>query len=157
MLPIINNFIIEHINERKEQYDVEVMYSTPSRYFKSVGDYLTANPEVKFSYYHGDFFPYADNEDSYWTVPLKFCFNFQSGVFQGYYTTRPTLKAICRKSPSVLRSAEMLYSLGRSTQSDIEWDEAYTFLQSSRRVNHLCTILCIEYLLVTEHIIGGSS
>ena len=46
--------------------------------------------------------PYADNGDSYWT---------------GYYTTRPTLKAETRNADATLRSADLLYVLGRHDTS----------------------------------------
>lgn len=58
---------------------------------------------------------------------------------QGYYTTRPTLKAMCRKSTSVLRSAEILYTFGRIhsnewelSQNNIDWEATHMNLQSSR-------------------------
>ena len=56
--------------------NIDLRYSTPREYFEAVyRDALTR--DVKFMLYSKDFFPYADNADSYWT---------------GYYTTRPTLK-----------------------------------------------------------------
>lgn len=45
-----------------------IKYSTVSEYFDAVREYAESTPEFKFAVYHGDFFPYADNEDSYWTV-----------------------------------------------------------------------------------------
>lgn len=43
-------------------------YSTLSTYFDDLKDYINKNTGIQFPVYHGDFFPYADNEDSYWTV-----------------------------------------------------------------------------------------
>jgi DNA-directed RNA polymerase subunit L len=61
---------VGYINSKSDHYEVEVKYSTLSTYFDALGEYLSTHNDVKFAMYHGDFFPYADNEDSYWTVSL---------------------------------------------------------------------------------------
>jgi len=116
--------LIRHINDNSARFGVEIKYSTLSRYFDSVREYVNENSEIKFPVYHGDFFPYADNEDSYWT---------------GYYTSRPFLKGYHRETLSALRAAEQIFALSRSYASgitgighSIDWDNSYTHLQQSR-------------------------
>jgi len=88
--------VLDHINSRPD-LGVTVLYSTPGKYFKALND-ATIQDKVEFPLYVGDFFPYADNEDSYWT---------------GYYTTRPTVKSESRRTDTILRSAEASYALAR--------------------------------------------
>lgn len=115
--------LISHINSNPEVYGARVEYSTLGKYFEAVREFLGSDQgqEVSFSTYYGDFFPYADNEDSYWT---------------GYYTTRPLLKGYLRETLSVLRSAEMLYALGRASSqhlSSFSWDLHWDNLRDARR------------------------
>ncbi|BDA45668.1 Lysosomal alpha-mannosidase [Coccomyxa sp. Obi] len=71
---------------------LNVFYSTPAAY-----------TEAKHSYNHSwplktdDYFPYADNEWSYWT---------------GYFTSRPTSKGYVRTCTSFLQAARQLEVLG---------------------------------------------
>ena len=60
--------IIAHINKNSERLGCTISYSTASEYFDHVH-----RTKVAFPLYDSDFFPYADNGESYWT---------------GYYTTR---------------------------------------------------------------------
>lgn len=88
--------LMDVINSNPAQYGMKIQYSTLSDYFAAV-----AASGVKFPLVAGgDFFPYADNEDSYWT---------------GYYTTRPLLKAKSRKLNHILRACEGLLVLVRSS------------------------------------------
>jgi hypothetical protein len=87
--------LIEHINANQATYGMRIRYSTLSDYFEAV-----AGSNTKFPVLTGDFFPYADNEDSYWT---------------GYYTTRPLLKQKSRKLNHILRACEQLLVLVRSS------------------------------------------
>jgi hypothetical protein len=69
------DLIIKNINSN-QGLGVHIRYSTLSEYFQAVhSDAHRKN--VAFPFHRGDFFPYADNGDSYWT---------------GYYSTRPNLK-----------------------------------------------------------------
>jgi alpha-mannosidase II len=88
--------VIEALNRRTE-LKIHARYSTLSEYFSAVHDEATKKA-IQFPLYQQDFMPYADNGDSYWT---------------GYYTTRPTLKAETRNADATLRSADLLYVLGR--------------------------------------------
>lgn len=87
--------LIDHINANPQTYGMKVQYSTLSDYFAGV-----AAAQVKHPMIQGDFFPYADNEDSYWT---------------GYYTTRPLLKQKSRRLNHILRACEQLVVLVRSS------------------------------------------
>jgi len=87
--------IIAYVNSNPSAYRMRIQYSTLSDYFSAV-----AAANVPFPVIQGDFFPYADNEDSYWT---------------GYYTTRPLLKAKSRKLAHILRACEALLVLVRSS------------------------------------------
>lgn len=99
--------LMEHINANVERYGIKVQYSTLSDYFSGVAASTTlARPQVTFPVFEGDFFPYADNEDSYWT---------------GYYVTRPSLKAKSRKLNHIMRACEILHVLVRSSPH-ANWD-----------------------------------
>jgi len=87
--------LINYINQNRGRYGVKIQYSTLSDYFQA----LQNDQNAKFPVYQGDFFPYADNEDSYWT---------------GYYTTRPVLKALSRSLEHTIRSTEALHALNRA-------------------------------------------
>ncbi|KAL0222279.1 hypothetical protein RCL1_002133 [Eukaryota sp. TZLM3-RCL] len=78
--------LMENINSRYS--DVEIKWSTPDKY---LDDLLESKPNLPI--FSGDFFPYADNSDSYWT---------------GYYSTSPTLKKKIRDAEKMLRNAEVL-------------------------------------------------
>ena len=75
--------IINEVMARPDEYDMTISYSTLSDYFKAVHqEAKAASPAIAFPVYGDDFFPYADNGDSYWT---------------GFYTTRPVMKAVSRR------------------------------------------------------------
>lgn len=109
------DLLIGEIN--KGNYGVKIQYATLSEYFDAV---FAAKKD--FPLYKGDFFPYADNSDSYWT---------------GYYTTRPKLKGLTRQATSILHSAETAYALGRaqdfSKHIPTAWDRHYTNILQGRR------------------------
>eukprot|EP01104_Vermistella_antarctica_P015687 TRINITY_DN5202_c0_g4_i2.p1 TRINITY_DN5202_c0_g4~~TRINITY_DN5202_c0_g4_i2.p1 ORF type:complete len:1225 (+),score=354.91 TRINITY_DN5202_c0_g4_i2:133-3807(+) len=109
--------VIEAVNEAND--GVHVQYGTVSDYFKAVHD-----SHQTFPLYSGDFFPYADNSDSYWT---------------GYYTTRPVLKGLTRGVDSILRSADLMYAMSRVEVPtkhyaiEASWTKMYHQLQQARR------------------------
>jgi alpha-mannosidase II len=107
--------LISEIN--KGNYGMKIQYATLSEYFDAV-----FAAKVNFPLYKGDFFPYADNSDSYWT---------------GYYTTRPRLKGLIRQATSILHSADTAYALSRardfSKHIPTQWDSHYSGILQSRR------------------------
>ena len=66
--------LVYFINKFKYVFGIELIYSTPSEYLKAVNT-LKKEYNVK----KDDFFPYANDENSYWT---------------GYFTSRPTAKLV---------------------------------------------------------------
>mmetsp|Transcript_3370 Transcript_3370/g.4180 ORF Transcript_3370/g.4180 Transcript_3370/m.4180 type:complete len:766 (-) Transcript_3370:54-2351(-) len=84
--------LIAYINEHSEELGIRAQYSTLSDYFAAVrasGETWTTR-EI-------DFFPYIDNNQSYWT---------------GFYTSRPDLKQLCRETDAVMRVSEIILALG---------------------------------------------
>lgn len=117
---------------------IHIQFGTLSDYFEAVKAEDVAHP-----YYDGDFFPYADNEDSYWTVSVHTrgkrdrCLTDCAST-QGYYTTRPLLKQQSRTTESILRSAEFIHSFARVSQrsSSVEpglWAESFDAMEFARR------------------------
>lgn len=86
--------LIHYINSRKD-WNMNVKFGTLTEYFNHV-----RNMEAKygkeldssFPVLSGDFFPYSDWDDAYWT---------------GYFTTRPALKRFGREIEPLLRMADI--------------------------------------------------
>ena len=111
--------LVRHVNSHStgggEFEGVVLRYSTLSDYFDAVfaesgGSAALANPApaaaIPFPVYSprsaddggADFFPYADNQHSFWT---------------GYFVSRPQLKGAIRRTTSLLRGADALLALVR--------------------------------------------
>ncbi|XP_056022821.1 alpha-mannosidase 2-like [Ostrea edulis] len=83
--------LMKYINSNS-QMNTRVRFGTLSDFFKEHRK-LQTKALPSFS---GDFFPYSDRLDQYWT---------------GFYTTRPFLKYAARRIQSLLRSVEILYAV----------------------------------------------
>ena len=88
-----------YINNLKKDFNLNIKYSTIGKYLKAAksGIKRKEKSEGKIPSLIGDFYPYSDRGDQYWS---------------GLYTTRPHLKLLIRKSFSYLRTAELLVSYG---------------------------------------------
>ena len=84
-------YFLEHLNGNPS-FNVKIQYATLSEYFDAV-----FKEEVTFPYYEGDFFPYADNSDSYWTVRLppppnnpknQYCLAYEQVIFRNRAITQ---------------------------------------------------------------------
>lgn len=96
--------LFKFIKDNNQYYNVNVFYSNPSQYLKSVYDLNTTFP-VKTD----DFFPYADQTNAYWT---------------GYFTSRPALKGMVREEGRILQAARRL-----ATQ--LLWEKSSDYLQEN--------------------------
>ncbi|KAL0223649.1 hypothetical protein P9112_003039 [Eukaryota sp. TZLM1-RC] len=103
--------LMNSINERYD--DVDIYWSTPEIYLDKV-----LEEKVEFPVYNGDFFPYSDNADAYWT---------------GYYSTSPVLKKKIRSSESILRVADVTAALAGSKKRSESVDDLITRLEEPRR------------------------
>lgn len=111
--------IMASIKQRYPQH--KIMYSTLSEYFSAVRN----TKGIAYPSFTGDFFPYADNEQSYWT---------------GYFTTRPLLKQASREIEATKRAAEVIYSLARARfqRSQVfPWDDSFALLEHAREESAL--------------------
>jgi lysosomal alpha-mannosidase len=77
--------VMDYINTNRK--DMKLVYSTPSKYFNTVFEQVKDWPNT---YKNQDFFPYADDANSYWT---------------GYVTSRPFLKGLVRETGNYLTSS----------------------------------------------------
>lgn len=80
--------LIRHNNENSSATKVNLLYSTPSCYLKSLYD-SKSNWTMK----EDDFFPYGSDPHAYWT---------------GYFTSRPAFKYLDRYANNVLQAAKQL-------------------------------------------------
>uniref|UniRef100_A0A1W7RA88 Alpha-mannosidase n=1 Tax=Hadrurus spadix TaxID=141984 RepID=A0A1W7RA88_9SCOR len=86
--------LMTYINKQlKNESKINVIYSTPSCYLKSVNalNYTWGSKS-------DDFFPYASDPHAYWT---------------GYFTSRPSVKGYFRQANNVLQVCKQLYTLAR--------------------------------------------
>lgn len=84
------DMLIDEIQSNPQRYKINLVYSTPSCYLKSIHKQTAATAwPIKLD----DFFPYADAHNSYWT---------------GYYTSRPGLKFQIELGNNFLQAAKQL-------------------------------------------------
>ncbi|KAL0244362.1 hypothetical protein GEMRC1_008446 [Eukaryota sp. GEM-RC1] len=106
--------LIENINSRND--DVEIFWSTPEMYLEAI------NKEKKeFPVFYNDFFPYADNSDSYWS---------------GFYSTSPVLKGKVRENERWLKYADLVGSLAlveTSREKSTEFSSFLSLLDGPRK------------------------
>ena len=91
--------LIKYINAHPEKYGVNVFYSTPSKYIKKISQ----APEV-YQEKNDDFWPYADNDNGYWT---------------GYFVSRIAIKGYVREAGRFLQSARTLHALASLSSNKI--------------------------------------
>ncbi|ELT99331.1 hypothetical protein CAPTEDRAFT_72090, partial [Capitella teleta] len=92
--------LFDHINSQPE-WNVHARFGTIQTYFNEVKasmQHMNSSTDQFFPSLSGDFFPYTDELQEYWT---------------GYFTTRPYDKMLSRELEVNLRSAEILTSLAR--------------------------------------------
>ncbi|EAS02490.2 glycoside hydrolase family 38 amine-terminal domain protein (macronuclear) [Tetrahymena thermophila SB210] len=84
------DMLIEYINSRSDQYNMKILYSTPSNYLKELQKQNESYPVNKY-----DFFPYADKSNAFWT---------------GYFTSRPSIKGFTKDSGRYLQAIRNIFS-----------------------------------------------
>ena len=84
--------IRKYFNSNQAKFGINILYSTPSCYLKS----LHEAKEMKWNVKTDDFFPYASDPHAYWT---------------GYFTSRSTLKGMIRESNSLLQACKQINAL----------------------------------------------
>jgi hypothetical protein len=84
--------LIQYYNEHiGAEMNVELIYSTPSIYIDAV-----AEENIEWPTKYDDMFPYANDENSYWT---------------GYFSSRANDKEYIRKASRNMNSSSMLYAM----------------------------------------------
>ncbi|XP_017042898.2 lysosomal alpha-mannosidase isoform X1 [Drosophila ficusphila] len=102
--------LIRYANERQANgSNINLIYSTPSCYLKSLHDAGITWPTKS-----DDFFPYASDPHAYWT---------------GYFTSRPTLKRFERDGNHFLQVCKQLSAL--APQKPEEFDPHLTFMRET--------------------------
>lgn len=120
------DMLMQYMNT-KEEWKINMKFGTLADYFKAVRQSEELKREEnsieKFPSLSGDFFPYSDKNNAYWT---------------GYYTTRPFDKKFSRDVEANLRAAEILYVLTIAYMK--KWNHPFKFyhetathLQQARR------------------------
>ncbi|KAL4461952.1 hypothetical protein ABPG74_000797 [Tetrahymena malaccensis] len=85
------DLLIEYINTRSDQFNMKILYSTPSNYLKEIQKQNESYPMNKY-----DFFPYADKANAFWT---------------GYFTSRPSIKGFTKDSGRYLQAIRNIFSV----------------------------------------------
>jgi len=88
--------LMRHINEKMP--DISIRFSSASEYFTAVRE-TAAVTGLTFPKYTGDFYPYADDKQSYWT---------------GSYSSRMALKDASRNILTLVNSAQLFFSFARA-------------------------------------------
>ena len=116
--------LFNHMNAKTE-WNVHARFGTVKDYFEEVKKAMAKlgerqQSDSKFLSLTGDFFPYSDHSDEFWT---------------GYFSTRPFAKGLCRDLEVFLRSAEILHSLavGLDTKGLYQRSTSIDKLVNSRR------------------------
>ncbi|BFZ07971.1 hypothetical protein BsWGS_11009 [Bradybaena similaris] len=99
--------LIDYMNKDKDM-NIKVQYGTISDYFNAL-DKDSEQSKLTYPTLTGDFFPYNDRDDQYWT---------------GYFSVRPLYKHVARVLQAKLRITEILFSLTMA-QSQISARQLY--------------------------------
>lgn len=83
--------IMDYINNRSSFYNLKLQWSDPDYYYETIKTHFLENSAISFSQNLHDFFPYADNPNSYWT---------------GFYTSRPALKGYIQTRQNLLHALD---------------------------------------------------
>ena len=90
-MPFINyGKIKKYINERSDQYNMQLIYSSAQDYVDAIN-----SKELNYTTNQADFFPYADIGGAYWT---------------GYFSSRNSLKQLVRKTGKDLQNVRRLFT-----------------------------------------------
>ena len=103
--------LFDHMNSNNK--NVHVRFGTLQDYFDEVQKVVVATGKNSFEYFpalSGDFFPYTDHSDEYWT---------------GYFSTRPFIKGLSRDLEVFLRAADILNAHCMTLQPDLK--DLYNF------------------------------
>ena len=116
--------LFKYMNSKTE-FNVHARFGTVKDYFEEVKMAMAKLGEHKqsagkFMSLTGDFIPYTDHSDEFWT---------------GYFSTRPFAKGLCRDLEVFLRSAEILHSLALYLDTNGLYQSSMSFdkLVNSRR------------------------
>uniref|UniRef100_A0A0N4Z638 Alpha-mann_mid domain-containing protein n=1 Tax=Parastrongyloides trichosuri TaxID=131310 RepID=A0A0N4Z638_PARTI len=90
------DILIKNVNKKYPK--IKIFYSTPSCYIKAMKEFKPILPAKT-----DDFFPYAHRNHSYWT---------------GYFTSKPVMKRIVRKSSNLLNLLNKFIALSRYNIED---------------------------------------
>lgn len=75
----------------KQEWKINIKFATLNDYFSAMQTYHEMRNEYTFPSVAGDFFPYSDYQNDYWT---------------GYFTTRPYIKRLSRVLQRTLKAAD---------------------------------------------------
>jgi len=119
--------LFNHMN-RQVDWNVQARFGTVKDYFDEVHaamlklNHIDLHSLHKFPTLSGDFFPYTDREDEYWT---------------GYYTTRPFIKGVSRDLEVYLRSAEILHTLSNIMPNSNSYDRNANYIKLTQARRNL--------------------
>ncbi|GFN82787.1 hypothetical protein PoB_000929300, partial [Plakobranchus ocellatus] len=121
--------LIQYVNARQANGSkVNLLYSTPSCYLKSVHD-----DNRSYTTKSDDFFPYANRNHTYWT---------------GFYTSRPAQKYYTRQLSAFLQGVKQMASLARLDNSVGSLDNVHKLATSVSLAQHHDAITGTEKQLV---------
>ena len=127
-----NNYVklIKHINNIPE-YEMQIKFGTLQDYFTMLERKLrmssnsnktsVESPPVNIPTVSGDFFPYSDRNNDYWT---------------GYFSNRPWLRRFSRLTESMLRAADSFSVLAYEKMISVDrnsFRDVFANLRSARR------------------------
>ncbi|KAH3763717.1 lysosomal alpha-mannosidase [Pelomyxa schiedti] len=117
--------IVDWINKHESDYNLTVVYSTPSDYFNTIH-----STQVEFPTYEGpDFFPYSQSTN----CPDFFPYSQSTNCFHsGYYSSHSCLKIRSRQADRAIRWGDQLLSWV-VTDSVAPTNEELSMIQEARR------------------------
>ncbi|EGG19315.1 hypothetical protein DFA_02102 [Cavenderia fasciculata] len=132
------DLLIEYINANAS-YGATLQYATVSEYFAAVDQSVPDPQEV---------FPVLQGGHDYYTYTMCLTPDYQNfntcvNYWAGYYTSYPLLKQTIRQSDYLLRSAEVLFSIGTAVYNAdhniIDEQKCYDIINMHRNISSILT------------------